>query len=598
MKVAMRTNKILAAVLAIVISLSCCLVSFAEDDTETTTKKTTDSTYNGQIRGVNFNDLSNGYATVEFSGSVNADDITSAKIDDFELTSPSVEENYTKAVYIMIDVSNSMKNLDNDTIKSILCDYIDDLSENDYLLIATFGESEYTKIFSGKCTDDKKKKAKSKINSLKRESYDKSTTKRVNALKKIYDVAEKSFDKYDKSYCLFVTDGDTSYEESYKTADVLATHNLVVYGIVDSDQGNGTAGISSYIESSGGSVKLASFSSGSKTITKFLKNTVDNNTVIKIDTSDIDDEIENGKLILTIGETTVSAELKGLTIEPATDSTAPTAEGKYNKDNNSFVITFSERVKEFDGENIIVKYKDKDVDTNNYTIDADDDDKIDGTKSLTITFNGDYKLYNGEDNYVVELTGITDKSNNALEDGTISISVGDANSKTAEVVKKVVLIALIVGIPIIFLVALYLTLMSVKKKRQITKIKDVFVEEIEEVEQEEVHVVKQVRVVNKVQETISLDLGIMNKNAEPINAHFEIANSLFIGRDAINDLIIDDEKISSQHCVLEIVENGFAVTDLNSSNGTFVNLVPISSKTFINSGNKITIGDTTIVVNY
>ncbi|HWB18969.1 MAG TPA: ATPase, T2SS/T4P/T4SS family, partial [Phycisphaerales bacterium] len=48
-------------------------------------------------------------------------------------------------------------------------------------------------------------------------------------------------------------------------------------------------------------------------------------------------------------------------------------------------------------------------------------------------------------------------------------------------------------------------------------------------------------------------------------------NPLKIGRLPDNDLVINDEKASRHHCVIEPMEGGFRVRDLNSSNGTRVN---------------------------
>ena len=52
-----------------------------------------------------------------------------------------------------------------------------------------------------------------------------------------------------------------------------------------------------------------------------------------------------------------------------------------------------------------------------------------------------------------------------------------------------------------------------------------------------------------------------------------------IGRDASNDISLDDELVSKEHAVLEIIsaEEGitFLIQDLNSTNHTFVNDSPI-----------------------
>ena len=44
-----------------------------------------------------------------------------------------------------------------------------------------------------------------------------------------------------------------------------------------------------------------------------------------------------------------------------------------------------------------------------------------------------------------------------------------------------------------------------------------------------------------------------------------------IGRGKDNDIVLDDVSVSSQHCRVRPEEGGFALHDLKSTNGTFVN---------------------------
>ena len=74
-------------------------------------------------------------------------------------------------------------------------------------------------------------------------------------------------------------------------------------------------------------------------------------------------------------------------------------------------------------------------------------------------------------------------------------------------------------------------------------------------------------------------------------------NYISIGRSKDNDLIIDDLSVSRKHAILEQDETGkFFITDLNSSNGTFVNNVRIKEKTPITLKDHILLGKATIVI--
>ena len=46
---------------------------------------------------------------------------------------------------------------------------------------------------------------------------------------------------------------------------------------------------------------------------------------------------------------------------------------------------------------------------------------------------------------------------------------------------------------------------------------------------------------------------------------------LTIGRNKDNDIVIDDQSVSRYHATIVVIENGYILTDNNSSNGTFIN---------------------------
>ena len=47
--------------------------------------------------------------------------------------------------------------------------------------------------------------------------------------------------------------------------------------------------------------------------------------------------------------------------------------------------------------------------------------------------------------------------------------------------------------------------------------------------------------------------------------------SVSVGRSPENDLVIPHSSISRDHCIIDQVNNSFYITDLDSSNGTFIN---------------------------
>ncbi len=67
-----------------------------------------------------------------------------------------------------------------------------------------------------------------------------------------------------------------------------------------------------------------------------------------------------------------------------------------------------------------------------------------------------------------------------------------------------------------------------------------------------------------------------------------------IGRGSACDITLDDNGISRRHLELKITPNGVIATDLNTTNGTFVEGHRISAATLVD-GNTITIGHTKIM---
>ncbi len=68
-------------------------------------------------------------------------------------------------------------------------------------------------------------------------------------------------------------------------------------------------------------------------------------------------------------------------------------------------------------------------------------------------------------------------------------------------------------------------------------------------------------------------------------------NELFIGRDLSNDIVINDPEISRRHSRLFMQGNTFAIEDLGSTNGTFVNGQRLMGPNMLRPGDVITFGE-------
>lgn len=66
-----------------------------------------------------------------------------------------------------------------------------------------------------------------------------------------------------------------------------------------------------------------------------------------------------------------------------------------------------------------------------------------------------------------------------------------------------------------------------------------------------------------------------------------------LGKAEGNDIVLSDETVSREHCVLELTPKGVCVRDMGSRNGTRVNGVVVM-EALLAAGAQLTTGDTTL----
>lgn len=77
--------------------------------------------------------------------------------------------------------------------------------------------------------------------------------------------------------------------------------------------------------------------------------------------------------------------------------------------------------------------------------------------------------------------------------------------------------------------------------------------------------------------------------------YLTIAEPLVLGREC-DGLLLADEKVSRQHLRLSPAGDGVLVTDLGSTNGSFINQVRIEGEAVLTAGASLTLGDTVVVL--
>lgn len=508
--------------------------------------------------------------SVEISGDYSRKDIDSITLDDENLKIKDVVSADTagsKLVYILVDISTSMSQSALNALKPTLIDYVLSLEDDDKFIMKTFG-TEVTTVLDGDESDDE---IEYTINNLYCNS---DGTTFYEALNQTLKDSQKETD-FARKFSIVISDGadfEKGNSSQQEVVDNFETNRLPIYGLCVSDTSKENADGFGYISRISGG-ELVSFSSYDAS-TKFYELTDISNdvTIIKAKSS-VRKSLGKVTMILSVDGKTYEQEVFG---RGKKDTVFPEVEEiDYDKDADCITITFSESVDNANKASSFKITKGK----KEYPI-----NDVDYSGNVAKIYT-EKKFYSGK--YDFEFIDIVDATDNKnpLKDDSITARVS-ANS----IILTILVILLIILIPVGFLVALYLILLNLKKKKNVEKIKDVFVAQVEEKEVEQIHI--------EEPKGKRIKIFIDCSNGQNHRFEYNLVSSAIIGRDSICDICIEDNRMSQQHFALEIVENGLAVTDLQSTNGTFVNGVQIYSKTFLPIGSKILAGNSIITIDY
>ena len=89
---------------------------------------------------------------------------------------------------------------------------------------------------------------------------------------------------------------------------------------------------------------------------------------------------------------------------------------------------------------------------------------------------------------------------------------------------------------------------------------------------------------------------VVRRGPQPNQQYPLTRETLTIGRDITNDIVINDPEVSRHHSRLVRTPSGYTVEDLRSTNGTFVNRQRLSGAYQLGSGDLIGLGETVTLV--
>ncbi|HMM20471.1 MAG TPA: FHA domain-containing protein [Selenomonadales bacterium] len=78
--------------------------------------------------------------------------------------------------------------------------------------------------------------------------------------------------------------------------------------------------------------------------------------------------------------------------------------------------------------------------------------------------------------------------------------------------------------------------------------------------------------------------------AQPV---YQLGETFTIGRGEANDIVVNDTFVSHEHACISQYKHGFWLTDLNSTNGTYINHNRVTDEVLLKNGDLLRIGAVT-----
>ncbi len=535
--------------------------------------------------------------TVEVKGSGFDKNEMSATLDTEKLSVDSVTEFDATAnsscAYVLVDLSTSMYG-SFDLVKSNIVSYIETISDNDKIVLITFGETAVNTVLTGSETRDE---AIDIVNGLK---CNEDGTLFYEALSRAYQLSNASSSDFDREYVIAFSDGidvqkgNSTFDEVIK---LYGSHALPLHAACSYNTSKEAADkFGELARASGGSFSIIKSKDEFGT---FLAE-INDVTIVKLQAATNYADGKEKQLSIKVGSSQVEFNVPVARSIP--DTSAPTVTKLiYDIEKDAFVISFSEKVIGA-------------TSSNAYKITNSQGVKIGISEVFYSEIDDSYEINAKDpiyiDTYTFEFSGIKDDSReaNALAEKQVVVveksnHVESQDNETENTDSSenfplwaIILIAagsaLIVGI--IVLICIFLG----KKKNAEDSNNEIEIpvrnqiENIDYVEPAQDIVKHHI----KTSDAIRIRLRIKTGKTSEQNIETSIISSLIVGRSDTCDIYIDDTKLSRQHFVIENDNGTFYVTDLQSRNGTMLNGIRINSRQQINSGDKILAGLSDIMI--
>jgi hypothetical protein len=478
---------------------------------------------------------------------------------------------------LLVDVSTSITNAQMHAAKEALTAFSNDLKENEKMVLLPFGKRVEVLLGGG---EDKA----ARENAIGMLANNQEGTAFYDAIEKAISIANGKSEKLpERAVAIAISDGVDVNNGGYTKAEVdtaLSQGNLPLYALaLDDSKTNGNTALDDFgaiARTSGGGIRVSDSAalggSFDETISAingcyvlYLKNENNvfdtNKKVLSVD--------------ISVDGRSASAEKEVYLKDWMPDTVAPTVVQILQLDEqNGIRIEFSEALIGADDKSAytVTDKSGKPVAVQTVVYSAKG-----GTAGADVIFAGE--LYSGA--YTVTFNGITDESmeRNALAEKS-SFSYKGASVFLKFVRTVFVRYWWICFIAVIVIIARVI-FRVIRKRKGLIKVdgKIGFGDAVEFKHHFE------------TPETSVASLIVADAKGNAHRVDLEINKSLFIGRSKGNNLSFDDTKMSRQHFVIEVENGEYYLSDLQTTNGTFLNGIKVLSRRKLENNDVITAGN-------
>lgn len=493
--------------------------------------------------------------------------VTTKSYEPFEVSKSGI--NY----YILVDKSASISKATFEATMEALQQFASAMQEKDTMTLVTFGDTVETV-----CKEESAKDALS--NAIQGLNNGDQNTLLFEAIKQTAEMTKTAQEQTKRKVGIVITDAEdfSQNNSTQKEAlDALKKTGLPMYAMTP------TANVSSNDTAVN---SMGEFVRGSGGILSYYKNEEASNVIINLQNLfyqayEIKAEMESNKVDYELKSMRVQFKENVQTMDACFDTyqedkNPPKVKAKKQKDKNVFTLTFDEKVLHAEvAGNYEVKFKDKKT-ISDYTVTYDYTEK-NGYRAV-LKFSDD--LLNGE--YTISYKNITDDSmeqNPLKKQSKIKVEDGKINFGLLGTFFPVILCIVIISAAG---VAVFIMYRNIKKRNVLVTVEDKVVLKQQTEKKHHVSVAQQDDVPGKM---VTLEVEGVEK---PIQV--EVKKSIMVGRSDICDVYLDDVQMSRQHFVLYEEGDGFAIEDLQTTNGTYLNGKKMIGKEILKKGDEIQAG--------